>query len=89
MIEFNNSNKSSCWQMFFEIGVIKNFAIFTGKHLESLCNEVAELKACNFIKKRLQHKCFLVNIAKFLITAFLNNTSGGCFYMKDEQSAYK
>ena len=28
------------------------------------------LLACNFIKKRLQHRCFLVNIAKFLKTAF-------------------
>ena len=26
------------------------------------------LKACNFIKKRLQHKCFLMNIVKFLRT---------------------
>ena len=25
--------KSSCLQMFFEIGVLKNCAIFTGKHL--------------------------------------------------------
>ena len=27
--------------------------------LESLFNEVADLKVCNFIKKRLQHRCFL------------------------------
>ena len=33
------------------------------------------LKACNFIKKRLQHKCFPVNIANFLKTAFLNRIS--------------
>ena len=45
------------WQMFFKIGVLKNFAILTGKHL---C-----WKACHFIKKRLQHKCFTVNITKF------------------------
>ena len=25
---------------------------------------------CNFIEKRLQHRCFPVNIAKFLRTAF-------------------
>ena len=29
-----------------------------------------DLQACNFIKERLQHKCFLVNIEKFLRTAF-------------------
>ena len=57
--------------MFFEIGVLKNFATFTGKHaLESLLNKVASLKPCNFIKKRLQHRCFPVNIAKFLRTTF-------------------
>ena len=26
-------NRSSCWQMFFKIGVFKNLAIFTRKHL--------------------------------------------------------
>ena len=30
-------------------------------------------KSCNFIKKRLQHRCFLVNIAKFLRTPILKN----------------
>ena len=39
--------------------------------LKSLFNEAAGLKAFNFIKKRLQHRCFPVNIAKFLKTAFL------------------
>ena len=28
------------------------------------------LKACNFIKKRLQHKCFPANIANFFRTSF-------------------
>ena len=35
--------------------------------LESLFKNVAGLKACNFIKKRPEHRCFPVNIAKFLI----------------------
>ena len=26
-------NRSSCWQMLFKIGALKNFATFTGKHL--------------------------------------------------------
>ena len=34
--------------------------------LESLFNRLAGFKTCNFVKKRLQDKCFLVNIAKFL-----------------------
>ena len=41
--------------------------------LESLSNKVAGLKAFNFIKKRPQHKCFLVYIAKFLSTPILKN----------------
>ena len=39
--------------------------------LEPLCNKVTGLEACNFIKKRLQHGCFPVNIAKFLRKALL------------------
>ena len=48
-------HKSSHSQMFFKISVLKNFTIFTG----------------NFIKRWLQHRCFSVNIAKFLRTVFL------------------
>ena len=40
--------------------VVKNFANFTGK----------QLKACNFIKKRLQHRCFP---EKFLRTSIFKN----------------
>ena len=39
--------------------------------LEFPFNEVAGLKTCSFIKKRLQHRCFPVNIAKCLKTVFL------------------
>ena len=41
--------------------------------LESLFNKIAGLKACNFTKKRLQHRSFLVNIAKFSRTAFIEH----------------
>ena len=37
--------------------------------------ETSSLLGCNFIKKRLQHRCFPVNIAKFLRTFILQNTS--------------
>ena len=37
-------------------------------------------KTWNFIKKILKHKCSYVNIATFLKTAFLENTSGGYFH---------
>ena len=48
--------------------------------LESLFNKYAGLKACNFIKKRLQHKFFPVKFAKFLRTPPLQNTSRGCLW---------
>ena len=58
--------------MVFKIGVLKKFAIFTGRHLmlESLFNEVAGLKTSNFIRKRLKLKRFPVNIAKMFKNSF-------------------
>ena len=53
--------------------VLKNFAIFTGKHLRRNCF-LLKLKTCNFIRKRLRHRCFSVNIVKFLRTTTLKNT---------------
>ena len=41
--------------------------------LESLFNKVAG-QACNFIKKRLQHRCFPVKIVKLVRTPILKNT---------------
>ena len=38
--------------------------------LESLFDKGAGLQSCNFIKKRLQHTSFPVNIGKFLRTVF-------------------
>ena len=46
--------------------------------LELLFNKVTGLEVCNFIKKRLQHRCFLVNIAKFLRTLILKTSANGC-----------
>ena len=44
--------------------------------LESLFNKVADLKACNLIKIRLQHSCFPMNFAKFSRAPYLQNTYG-------------
>ena len=33
--------------------------------LNDWLHKICRPKACNFIKKRLQHRCFIVNIAKF------------------------
>ena len=55
--------------------VLRNLTKFTGKHLwQSLLFNKGV--ACNFIKKRLWHKSFLVNFLEFLRTPFLQNTSG-------------
>ena len=67
--------RSSHSQMFFGTGALQNFAM-----LEFLCNNVAGLQAHNFIKKRLQHRCFSVKFAKSLRASFLQTTSSGCFW---------
>ena len=66
---------------------LKFFAKFTGKHLcwslffnriadwSLFFNQVAGLRPATLLKKRLQHRCFLVNFAKFLRAPFLQNTS--------------
>ena len=41
--------------------------------LNSLLKKVAGRKVCNFVKKGLQHRCFSVNIAKFLRAPVLKN----------------
>ena len=58
--------RNSRSQMYFKIGALRNFVIFKGKQLcWSVLNKIPGLKACNFIKRRLQHRCFLMDIAKF------------------------
>ena len=60
--------RSSRSQMFFKIGVLKSFTIFSGKYLFwSLF--LIKLHAF-IIKKRLQHMRFPMNITKLLRTAF-------------------
>ena len=51
-----------------------SFAKFAGKHCWSLsCNEFAGLRPATLLKRRLQHRCFAVNIAKLLRTPILKN----------------
>ena len=69
--------RSSHHRCFTKKSIFEKFAIFTGKQktpvLESLFNKIAGLKACSFIKKRLQYKCFPVNTAKFFRILTLKN----------------
>ena len=59
--------------MFCKKGVLRNFAKFTRKHLcqSLLFNKVAWLSPATLLKKKLWHRCFPVNFAKFLKTPFL------------------
>ena len=61
--------------MFNKKAALKNFAIFTEKHLPSslFLNKNVGLQSWNFIKKRLQHRFFPANIAKFFRTPVLEN----------------
>ena len=51
-------------------GILQKFAKFTGKHLcqSLLYNKVAGLRPATLLRKRLWHRCFPVNFAKFLTT---------------------
>ena len=82
--EFSGEDRSSRPEVFYEKGVLRNFTRFTGNHLcQSLFfNKAAGLRPTTLLnettllKKRLWHRCFPVNFAKFLTTPFLQNTSG-------------
>ena len=57
-------------EMFYKKDVLRNFAKFTGKYL---CQSLffiksAVLRSANLWKKRLWHRCFPVNFAKFVRT---------------------
>ena len=62
-----------CSDMFSKTGVLKNFAIFTGKNLcwSLFLIEFQDWRPTFLFKKRLQRRCFSVNIAKFLRTVVL------------------
>ena len=54
-------------------GKFRNFSeAATDIHSHNIHRKVASLQ-CNFTKKRLQHRCFPLNIAKFLRTPVLKN----------------
>ena len=66
--DYSEHLRSSHQRCLVEKSVLKNFTIF-----ESFFNKVPSLHVCNFLKKRLQHKCFPVTIAKFLGAPILKN----------------
>ena len=75
MFKVNNKNtrtncRSSPQRFSVTKGVLKIFTKFTGKHL---CQSF--FWPATLLKKKLWHRCFPVNFAKFLRTPFLQNTS--------------
>ena len=56
-----------------KIGVLKNFAKFTGTHL---WQGLFLIKACKFIEKEALAQVLPVNFAKFVRTSCSQNTSG-------------
>ena len=71
---FHNSYRSShqsCYlkKLFLKISQYSHENICVG----SLFNKITGLQGCNFIKKRLQQRCFPVNIAKFFRIAIVKN----------------
>ena len=58
--------------MFCKKVVLRNFGKFTGKHLRQslFFNKVTGPRPPTLLKKRLWHRCFLVNFVKFPRTRF-------------------
>ena len=54
-------------EVFYKKGVLENFAIFIGKQM---CWNLSLKKVCDFIKKRLKHRFFLMNVTEFVRTDF-------------------
>ena len=65
--------RSSRAEVFCKNGILRNIAKFTGKHLcqSFFFNKVAGFRFATSLKKRLWHRRFPVNFAKFLMTSFL------------------
>ena len=73
-------NRGSHQKCSIKKDVLGNFAKFAWKYLFQglflIKMQALGLRPATLLKKRLWHKCFPVNFAKFLRTPFLQNTSG-------------
>ena len=74
-------------EVFCKTNVLKIFTIFTEKRLcwSHFFNKVAEsscLQHCRFITKKLQLRCFSVNIVNFLRTRIMKNICEELFLKK-------
>ena len=72
-------DRSRCSRMFFKVNVLKNFAIFSEKHLckNHFFIKVQTWKPATLLKRDSNTGVFLL-----VLWILLQNTSGGCFFMK-------
>ena len=66
-LDLKKRNKSTHLEVFCKKGALKNFTKFTEKHL---CQSRFFNKVAGPLKKRLWHRCFSMNFAKFLRLPF-------------------
>ena len=66
-LQWFQNERISHWRCSIKKVVLKNFAIFTGKQQcwSLFLNKNASLQYWNFIRMRLQRRCFPMNIASF------------------------
>ena len=76
-------------QSFTNVLQIRCYCKFPSNHKKYLCWSLFLIHAliklqdwwpATLLKKKPQHKCFLVNVLKYLKKNFLWNTSSGCFW---------
>ena len=83
--EYKETTEAVTWKC----SVRKVFLEISQNSQEITCARVSFLiklsQPATLLKKRLSHRCFPVNFAKFLRTLFLQNTSGGYFYNKSKR----
>ena len=90
---FEQIYKTSLWnetvrqitEVFCKKGVLRNFTKFTWKHLcwSLFFNKVADLRPETLLKRDANAGVFRRTLWNFLRAPFLQNPSGGCFFIKD------
>ena len=82
--------RSSHVEVIGEKSVLEKFAKITGKHMCWNFFYIG-LRACNSIKKKLQHRCFHVNFTKFLripIEEHLGTAASGVMQLHENVHKY-
>ena len=76
ILENRNPIRGSRPEVFLKMLFVRFFAKFTRKHqTRSLILKLQAISLYNFIKKRLQYRCFPVDYTNFFIVSFSQNTS--------------